>query len=239
MSSPPSPAPTTAAGEHQYDLAGITINADHPRRAAQGEDGQPAAGHPPGGRPRRRDPTDPRADLPHLRPPARSAGADLTVAGGQLLPLRPHPLRPARPGLLRRHALITQAWWFPQPGRERPPPPRSAAPRSSPLRPRPSATPSLAALRNPSAQPAGHHHQPDDQRPGRPGRGRLGLNSTPPRTTAAALAACTALGANTTWKWSAWKPRSSRSPTPSGWPPITPRPPWPWALDCPRRPRWR
>ena len=27
--------------------------------------------------------------------------------------------------------------------------------------------------------------------------------------------------------WSAWTPRSSRSPTPSGWPPITPKPRWP------------
>ena len=91
--------------EHEYDLADTTVTLRHQRRAAQGADGQPAAGHPPGPRPRRRHPADPRADLPHR--PARRGGllaADVAVAGGELLPLRPHPLRPGRPGLPRRHA---------------------------------------------------------------------------------------------------------------------------------------
>ena len=129
-------------------------HAGHPRRAAQGADGQPAAGHPPGPRPRRRHPADPRADLPH-RPGRRGSvlAADLAVAGGELLPLRPHPLRPGRPGLPRRHARRPGPE-SPQPGEERPPPPRSAAPRSSPPRPRPSATPAWprCATRRPASR---------------------------------------------------------------------------------------
>ena len=93
---------------------------------------------------------------------------------------------------------------------------------------------SLAALRNPAARPAGHHHQPDDQRPGRPGRGRLAANSRPPRTPRPPSPPASA-SARSPRTWSAWKPRSSRSPTPSGWPPITPRPPWPgrWTATTP------
>ena len=101
--SPPSPAPIPGPGARirpgrHHD------HADHQRGAAQGADSQLAAGHPPGPRPRRRHPADPRADLPHR--PGRRGGllaADLTVAGRELLPLRPHPLRPGRPGLPRRH----------------------------------------------------------------------------------------------------------------------------------------
>ena len=67
--------------QHQYDLADTAVHLDHPRRAAQGAGSQPAAGQPPGPRPRRRDPADPRADLPHR--PGRRGGllaAHLTVA---------------------------------------------------------------------------------------------------------------------------------------------------------------
>ena len=78
----------------------------------------------------------------------------------------------------------------------------------------------------PGTRPAGHHHQPDDQRPGRPGRGRLGANSRPPRTPRRPSPPASA-SARSPRTWSAWKPRSSRSPTPSGWPPATPKPPWP------------
>ena len=84
----------------------------------------------------------------------------------------PHPLRAGRPGLPRRHARRPRPAG-PQPGQEsrrRPGPPRRDPRRRSPgparRQPRSPA--------QPAARPARHHHQPDDQRPGRPGRGRLG-----------------------------------------------------------------
>ena len=168
--------------EHRYDLADTTVTLSHQRRAAQGADGHPAAGHPPRPRPRRRDPADPRADLPHR--PGRRGGllaADLTVAGGELLPLRPHPLRPGRPGLPRRHARRPGPA-SPEPGEEsrrRPGPPRRDPRRRGPGPAR--RQPGRAA--QPCARPAGHDHQPDDQRPGRPGRSR------PPRARGSGQAA--------------------------------------------------
>ena len=51
----------------------------------------------------RRHPADPRADLPPPTcPPGKCAGACRRGGGGELLPLRPHPVRPRRPRLLRR-----------------------------------------------------------------------------------------------------------------------------------------
>jgi hypothetical protein len=49
----------------------------------------------------------------------------------------------------------------------------------------------------------------------------------------AAAVATPARGRSAIWPriWSGWTPRSSRSPTPSGWPPATPRP------FCPRPPK--
>ena len=49
---------------HEYELAGSTVGAGHQRGAAQGPDGDAAAGHPAGPRKGRRHPADPRADLP-------------------------------------------------------------------------------------------------------------------------------------------------------------------------------
>ena len=88
---------------HEYELAGLDRRAGHQRGAAQGPDGDAAAGHPAGSRAGRRHPADPRADLPHRLACRGGVLADeLAVAGGELLPLRPDPVRPGCPGLLRR-----------------------------------------------------------------------------------------------------------------------------------------
>ena len=158
--------------QHRYDPAGTTITltiSDGPRKGAGG---QPAAGHPPGPRPARRHPPDPRADLPDR--PGRRGGllaADVAVAGGELLPLRPHPLRPGRPGLPRRRP-GRPGPAGPQPGEEsrRRPGPRCRDPRRR--RPGPARRQPRGPAQ-PGTRPAGHHHQPDDQRPGRPGGSRL------------------------------------------------------------------
>ena len=88
---------------HEYDLADTTVElgiSDGPRKGQTVTLRQvtrlvPARG--------RRHPADPRADLPGR--PARRGGVlapVIAVAGGELLPLRPHPVRPGRPRLLRR-----------------------------------------------------------------------------------------------------------------------------------------
>ena len=121
---------------------------------------------------RRRHPADPCADLPH-RPDRRGGvlAADLAVAGGELLPLRPHPLRARRPRQLRR--------------RPRRPAPAGAQPgqedRSRPHQGRRSRRPGrrsgpgrrAAPAAQPRPRPGLLPDQPGDQRPGRPGRGRL------------------------------------------------------------------
>jgi Transposase protein len=148
----------------------------------------------------------------------------------ELLPLRPHPVRSGRPRLLRRRPGRPRPAG-PQPGEEsrRPGPSRRGPRRLGRGHPRRGA----ARTAQPGTRPAGHHHQPDDQRPGRPGRAPAG-NSKPPRTPRQPSPPASAL---VRWlrTWSTWRPRSSRSPTPSGWPPTTPRPPWPapWTAATP------
>jgi len=179
------PAPDVSAGEfttitctddrgreHAYDLADTSVALgihDGPRKGQTVSLRQVTRRVP---RPRRREPADPRADLPHR--PGRRGGvlaADVAVAGGELLPLRPHPLRPGRPGLLRRRTRRPGPE-SPQPGEKncrRPGPPRRDPRRRGPGPAR--RQPGRAAQSG--ARPAGHHHQPDDQRPGHPRPGRL------------------------------------------------------------------
>ena len=96
---------------------------------------------------------------------------------------------------------------------KRPPPPRSAMPRPSPPGPRPSATPAWRPCATPHLA-AGHHHQPDDQRPGRPGGGRLAPNSKAAQDAAAAVPVRIRLGESPRNIRAAPRRRSSRSPTP-------------------------
>ena len=158
--------------EHAYDLADTTITLtirEGPRKGQTVSLRQVTRRV----RPARHHPADPRPH--HPDGPGRRGtllAADLAVAGGELLPLRPHPLRPGRPGLPRHRARRPRPAG-PQPGQEdrrRPGPPRRDPRRRSPGPAR--RQPGGAA--QPGTRRAGHHHQPDDQRPGRPGRGRPG-----------------------------------------------------------------
>ena len=90
---------------HEYELADSTVElsiSEGPRKGQTVTLRQVTRRVPAKGR---RHPADPRADLPH-RPACRGGllADDLAVAGGELLPLRPHPVRPGRAGLLRRRA---------------------------------------------------------------------------------------------------------------------------------------
>ena len=105
----PGPAFTTVTctddrgRSHEYELADTTVTLEITEGPRKGEHvtlrqvtrREPAS--------RGRHPAGAHPDLPHG--PARRAGVladELTVAGGELLPLRPHPLRPRRARLLRR-----------------------------------------------------------------------------------------------------------------------------------------
>ena len=83
---------------HQYDLAEVMVELGISEGPRKGRDRDAAAGHPPGPRKGRRHPADPRADLPH-RPGSRGGLLRRLTSRwrGELLPLRPHPLRPGRP----------------------------------------------------------------------------------------------------------------------------------------------
>ena len=63
---------------------------------------------------------------------------DLPVAGGELLPLRPRPFRPGRPGHLRRHPRGPRPAWS-RTRRRKPPPPPSRPRRKPSPAPRPRA----------------------------------------------------------------------------------------------------
>ncbi len=84
---------------------------------------------------------------------------------------------------------------------------------------------SLAALRNPApGQPVTITNQMINALNARPRP--PGPNSKPPRTPQRPSPPASA-PARSPRTWSAWRPRSSRSLTPSGWQPATPKPPWP------------
>ena len=157
--------------EHDYDLADTTITLTIREGPRKGQTVSLRQVTRRVARPRRHHPADPRPH--HPDGPGRRGGllaADLAVAGGELLPLRPHPLRPGRPGLPRRRP-GRPGPAGPQPGEEdrrRPGPPR----RDPRRRGRGPARRQPGGPAQPGTRPAGHHHQPDDQRPGRPGRGR-------------------------------------------------------------------
>ena len=105
----PGPAFTTVActddrgRSHEYELADTIVSWRSARdraRASTSRCGRsPAASPPPGGAIRQVHTLTSRTDLPA----GRGVLADeLTVAGGELLPLRPHPFRPRRARFLRR-----------------------------------------------------------------------------------------------------------------------------------------
>ena len=101
--SPRSPAPTTAAGRTNTSWPTPPWRWRSPRgraRASTSRCGRsPAASPPPAGAIRQVHTLTSRTDLPA----GRGVLADeLTVAGGELLPLRPHPFRPGRARFLRR-----------------------------------------------------------------------------------------------------------------------------------------
>jgi len=78
------------------------------------------------------------------------------VAGGELLPLRPHLVRAGRPGLPRRHARRPEPE-SPEPGEEKPLPP--GPPRRDPRRRGPGpARRQPGSPAQPPARRAGHHH---------------------------------------------------------------------------------
>ena len=147
---------------------------------------------------------------------------DQPVAGGELLPLRPRPLRPRRARLLRRH-LRRSARLVPNPAKKTAAAAVSTAKRPSP-KPKPPAMPNSTRC---AARP--RHHRRDHQRDAREAGAPADAAR---RTLEAAQAAAKATPAkiplaSTTPAWCGWTPRPSSSPTPSGWPPATPRPPSP------------
>ena len=179
--------------EHEYDLADTTVTLtirDGPRKGQTVSLRQVSRRVPArGGGTRQIHALTSRTDLAAGR---GLLAADLTVAGGELLPLRPHPLRPGRPGLPRRHARRPGPAG-PQPGQEsrrRPGPPRR-----DPRRRRPGpARRQPGSPAQPPARPARHHHQPDDQRPGHPRPGRAGRELQAAQDAAAAVPARIRLG---------------------------------------------
>ena len=157
---------------HEYDLAEATAElgiSEGPRKGQTVTLRQvtrlvPAAG--------RRHPADPRADLPG-RPACRGGvlADELAVAGGELFPLRPHPLRPGRPRFLRRRPRRPGPDGA-QPGQEDRGRPHQAGPSRRPgRRDRPGRRTAPAA--QPRPRPGRLPHQPGHQRPERPRRSRL------------------------------------------------------------------
>jgi hypothetical protein len=102
---------------YDYELADTTVElgiSEGPRR----RDGDAEASHPPCPRTGWRHPPDPHADLAER--PDRRRGVlahELAVAGRELLPLRPRPVRPRRPRFLCRRPR-RPAPDGPQPGQE-------------------------------------------------------------------------------------------------------------------------
>ena len=88
---------------HEYQLADTIVALEIAEGPRKGQNGEPAAGHPPRPGPPRHHPPGAHSDLPHG--PACGGGVladELAVAGGELLPLRAHSLRPGRARFLRR-----------------------------------------------------------------------------------------------------------------------------------------
>ena len=84
---------------------------------------------------------------------------------------------------------------------------------------------SLAALRNPApGQPVTITNQMINALDAPAEAARAQLHAAQDAAAAVPPASASARSPRT---WSAWRPRSSRSPTPSGWPPSTPKPPSP------------
>ena len=134
--------PRLGAGRHHR-------GAGHQRRAAQGPDGDAAAGHPPGSRAGRRHPADPRADLPHR--PGRRGGvlaADARGGGRRTTSATPAPGSPSTPSTPTPPAPTTRTARCPtRPGRPRPH--GSGRPKPPPRRPRRPGTPRCSSCAAP------------------------------------------------------------------------------------------
>ena len=134
---------------HEYELADTTVDAGHQRGAAQGPDGDAAAGHPPGPRAGRRHPADPRADLPG-RPACRGGVlADVSRGGGRrTTSATPAPGSPSTPSTPTPPARMTRTGWCPtRPGRPRPR--GSGRPKPPPGQPRRPGTPRCSSCAAP------------------------------------------------------------------------------------------